>query len=149
MRIMHISTRLILGGSQENTVLSCEGQAARGQDVSLLDRAKRFCTADNHSIQTIETPYLVRELNPIKDLRCHFELRKLIRGWKPDVVHTHSSKAGILGRLAAWKERVPCVVHTVHGPPFHKYEKTWRNAIYIRSERIAARRCHKIACVAA
>ncbi len=160
MRIMHISTRLILGGSQENTVLSCEGQAALGHDVSLvfgpiygpegslLDRVTAFRTADGRSIEAIETPNLVREVNPIKDWRCYGDLCRLIRNWKPDVVHTHSSKAGILGRLAAWKQRVPCVVHTIHGPPFHRYEARWRNAIYILSERIAARRCHAIVCVA-
>ena len=165
MRIMHISTRLILGGSQENTVLSCEGQASRGHEVSLvygpiygpegslLERVKKFRAPAPSlqraaSIEAIETPNLVRELNPLKDWRCYHDLRKLIRNWKPDVVHTHSSKAGILGRLAAWKERVPCVIHTIHGPPFHKYEKKWRNAIYILSERIAAKHCHVIACVA-
>lgn len=160
MRIMHISTRLILGGSQENTVLSCEGQAALGHDVSLvfgpiygpegslLDRVTAFRTADGRSIEAIETPNLVREVNPIKDWRCYGDLCRLIRSWKPDVVHTHSSKAGILGRLAAWKQRVPCVVHTIHGPPFHRYEARWRNAIYILSERIAAKRCHAIVCVA-
>ena len=160
MRIMHISTRLILGGSQENTVLSCEGQAALGHDVSLVfgpiygpegslfDRVKHFRAANGKSIETIETPNLVRELHPIKDGRCYFDLRKLIRRWKPDVVHTHSSKAGILGRKAAWDERVKCVVHTIHGPPFHKYEKKWRNTVYIASERYAAKKCHKIICVA-
>jgi glycosyltransferase involved in cell wall biosynthesis len=72
----------------------------------------------------------------------------LIKAWKPDVVHTHSSKAGIIGRAAAWKLGVPCVIHTIHGLPFHPYEKAWRNAIYIASERWAAKRCHRIACVA-
>jgi len=160
MRIMHISTRLILGGSQENTILSCEGQLARGHDVSLvygpiygpegslLQRVQDFRTDDGRSIEAIETPNMVRDLAPLKDLKCRRDLRKLIHDWKPDVVHTHSSKAGILGRLAAWRERVPCVIHTVHGPPFHKYESKWRNAIYILAERIAAKRCHVIACVA-
>jgi glycosyltransferase involved in cell wall biosynthesis len=160
MRIMHISTRLILGGSQENTVLSCEGQAALGHDValvfgpiygpegSLLERARTFRTHDGRAIETIEMPDLTRELHPFKDSRCYRQLRQLIREWKPDVVHTHSSKAGILGRLAGWKERVPCVIHTVHGPPFHTYEKSWRNAIYVLCERIAAKRCHVIAAVA-
>lgn len=141
-------------------MLSCEGQAALGHDVSLvfgpiygpegslLDRVTAFRTADGRSIEAIETPNLVREVNPIKDWRCYGDLCRLIRSWKPDVVHTHSSKAGILGRLAAWKQRVPCVVHTIHGPPFHRYEARWRNAIYILSERIAAKRCHAIVCVA-
>jgi glycosyltransferase involved in cell wall biosynthesis len=155
LRIMHVSTRLILGGSQENTVLSCEGQADAGHAVSLvygpiygpegslLERARA-----HGGIETIETPRLVRELAPVKDLRCHRDLRRLIRAWKPDVVHTHSSKAGILGRSAAWRERVPCVVHTIHGLAFHPYQSKWRNAVYILAERFAARRCHVIVGVA-
>jgi len=152
---MHISTRLILGGSQENTVLSCEGQAERGHTVSLvygpiygpegslLDRARR-----HGGFETIETPHLVRRVSPVTDLRCYRDLKKLIGAWKPDVVHTHSSKAGILARLAAWKLRVPCVVHTIHGLAFHPYLSGVRNAVYIRAERVAAKRCHKLICVA-
>ena len=155
LRIMHISTRLILGGSQENTVLSSEGQADDGHTVSLvfgpiygpegsmLERVQR-----RGDIEAIETPNLVRELAPRRDWRCLRELRTLIRAWKPDVVHTHSSKAGILGRMAAWSERVPAVIHTIHGLAFHPYQASWRNAIYIVSERYAARRCHRILGVA-
>ncbi len=155
IRIMHISTRLILGGSQENTVLSCEGQADLGHTVSLvygpiygpegslLERVKQ-----HGGIETIQTPNLVRDLSLVRDVRCYFDLKRIIADWKPDIVHTHSSKAGILGRLAAWKMRVPCVVHTIHGLAFHPYQTKWRNAIYIASERFAARRCHRIVCVA-
>ncbi len=155
LRIMHISTRLILGGSQENTVLSCEGQAGAGHTVSLvygpiygpegslLERVKQ-----HGGIETIETSNLVRDLSPMRDVRCYFNLKTIIAQWQPDVVHTHSSKAGILGRLAAWKAGVPCVVHTIHGLAFHPYQTKWRNAIYIASERFAARRCHRIICVA-
>jgi glycosyltransferase involved in cell wall biosynthesis len=178
MRIMHISTRLILGGSQENTVLSCEGQASRGHAVSLvhgpiygpegslLERVKSFRAGEAHAgrehphpsplpggeggrgIELIETPHLIRAIHPLRDALCYRDLRRLIRVWKPDVVHTHSSKAGILGRAAAWKERVPCVVHTIHGLPFHPYQSKVINAVYIAAERYAARRCHGIICVA-
>ncbi len=154
-RIMHISTRLILGGSQENTLLSARGQAERGHAVSvvygpiygpegsLLEEVRA-----GGRIEAIETPRLVRQVAPWTDLRCARDLKKLIRAWKPDVVHTHSSKAGILGRLAAWRERVPCVVHTIHGLPFHPYQSRWLNALYVAAERRAARRCHRIIVVA-
>jgi glycosyltransferase involved in cell wall biosynthesis len=152
---MHVSTRLILGGSQENTVLSCEGQVDRGHAVSLvfgpiygpegslLERVRR-----HGGIETIETPRLVREVAPLKDWRCERDLRAIIARRRPDVVHTHSSKAGILGRAAAWKEGVPAVVHTIHGLAFHPYQPAWRNWIYVASERWAAHRCHRIVCVA-
>ncbi|MHC4991584.1 MAG: glycosyltransferase [Planctomycetota bacterium] len=155
MRIMHISTRLILGGSQENTVLSCEGQVARGHEVSLVfgsiygpEGSLLQRVRAHGGIETIETPNLVRELSPRRDHRCYRDLRRLIASWRPDVVHTHSSKAGILGRFAAWKQRVPCVVHTIHGLAFDRFQPAWRNAIYVRAERLAARRCHRIVTVA-
>src|ERR1044071_2517925 len=100
MRILHISTRLILGGSQENTVLSCEGQARQGHDVhlavgpiygpegSLLERVQSFRAADA-AIATHVVPHMVREVNPLADVRAHRELRALIRALKPDIVHTH------------------------------------------------------------
>jgi glycosyltransferase involved in cell wall biosynthesis len=164
MRILHISTRLILGGSQENTILSCEGQTRLGHDVhlaygpiygpegSMLERVQGFRTADSRAITRHEIPTLVRELSPLTDWRCYHELRTLIQRIAPDVVHTHSSKAGILGRAAAWAEGGRAgrraVVHTIHGPPFHRFEKRWRNAIYVLSERFAAKRCHAIVSVA-
>ncbi|MEM0913818.1 MAG: glycosyltransferase family 4 protein [Planctomycetota bacterium] len=111
MRILHVITRLILGGAQQNTVMSCAAQAKAGHDVhlafgpihgpegSLLDEAKQS-GATLH-----ELPTLVRELAPLTDYRAYRALRKLIRDLKPDVVHTHSSKAGILGRAAAYSQR--------------------------------------------
>ena len=172
LRILHISTRLILGGSQENTVLSCEGQARLGHDVhlafgpifgpegSLFDRASNFRWNDPKGqprrIGMHEVSTLIREIRPLTDLRCYYALRKLIRDLEPDIVHTHSSKAGILGRAAAWAE-LPAsrrrgkplgVVHTIHGPPFHKYLPARTNKIYIASEKFAAKRCHRIVSVA-
>lgn len=167
MRILHISTRLILGGSQENTVLSCEGQLRLGHEVhlafgpiygpegSMLERVERFRACDNEGrearITTHEIPNMVRELSPVNDYRAYRECRRLIREVRPDIVHTHSSKAGIIGRAAAWaeggKRGAIGVVHTIHGLPFHPYEKRWRNAVYIWSERWAAKRCHRIVTV--
>ncbi len=172
LRILHISTRLILGGSQENTVLSCEGQARLGHEVhlafgpiygpegSLLARASSFRTSDGRGIITHEMPNLVREVSPWRDARCLTELRGLVRELKPDIVHTHSSKAGIVGRAAAWAERARGlrvgVVHTIHGPPFmpidggpmQRAKRRAANRLYTLAERAAARRCHVIVSVA-
>ncbi|MBL8764834.1 MAG: glycosyltransferase [Phycisphaerae bacterium] len=174
MRILHVSTRLILGGSQENTVLSCEGQARHGHEVhlafgpifgpegSLLDRVRAFRSTDGAGIETHVVPDLVRQVDPARDLRCYWQLRRLVRRLRPDVVHTHSSKAGIVGRAAAWAERRHRpgldlgIVHTVHGPPFMPVEGPLGrrlmiragNAVYGVAERYAARRCHVIVCVA-
>jgi len=166
LRILHISTRLIQGGSQENTVLSCEGQANLGHEVhlaygpifgpegSMLDRVQSFRTSEEQSIGAHEVPHMVREIAPIKDAKCYIELKRLIRNLQPDIVHTHSSKAGILGRAAAWsvyknsKAKRPAVIHTIHGPPFHRYLSNTKNTLYIASEQFAANRCHTIVSVA-
>lgn len=161
MRILHISTRLILGGSQENTVLSCEGQARLGHEVhlvfgpiygpegSLLERVQMFRTPDGRGITTHTVPHMVREISPWKDWRAYGELQAIISAVRPDIVHTHSSKAGILGRAAAWNSRPRSgVVHTIHGPPFHQYQSRALYHLYVLSERFAARRCHRIVSVA-
>ena len=152
---MHISTRLILGGSQENTVLSCIGQADNGHQVELVHgpihgpEGTMLPEIQAHGgIDAIEIPNLVREISPLRDLKCLKNLRRLIRERKPDVVHTHSSKAGILGRIAAWKEQVPAVIHTIHGLPFHPYQSKAIHKAYVLAERSAAKRCHRIITVA-
>ncbi len=173
LRILHISTRLILGGSQENTVLSCEGQARNGHEVHLafgpiygpegshLERVRAFRAEDGRGIATHELPNMVRELHPVKDHLCfHHDLKRLMREVKPDIVHTHSSKAGIVGRWAGWvarnDDRRPAVIHTIHGPPFMPVEGglakrvaiKGKNAIYTAAERFAAKRCDLILSVA-
>jgi glycosyltransferase involved in cell wall biosynthesis len=163
MRILHVSTRLILGGSQENTVLSCEEQVRRGHEVylafgpiygpegSLLARVEGFRDGAR-GISTHVVPGLVRAVHPVNDVRAYVGLRRLIRGLNPDVVHTHSSKAGVVGRAAAWAEGGCAgrlgVVHTIHGPPFFPGQNGAVRRLYILSERFAAGRCHKIISVA-
>lgn len=155
MNICHIITRMIIGGAQENTVLSCRGLAERGHRVTLVTgptRGPEGRLLDTHSdrepFQTLEAKSLVRALNPPADCRAYRQVRRILREGDFDVVHTHSSKAGILGRLAAWRLGVPVVVHTVHGQAFHPYQSRWRNRLYIALERSAARRCHHIFAVA-
>jgi glycosyltransferase involved in cell wall biosynthesis len=80
-------------------------------------------------------------------MRAYHRLRAAFRKLKPDVVHTHSSKAGIVGRAAAWHERVPVVVHTIHGLPFGPFETAIKNRAFVALERWAARRAHAIVSV--
>ena len=154
LRVMHIITRLIVGGAQENTLLTVEdlihdhGDAvllvtgpAPGPEGDLFDRVARRQTP------CVVVEELQRAISPIKDAIAYHRLKRIIREWQPDVVHTHSSKAGILGRAAAAAVGVPVVVHTVHGSPFHPFERPWRNALYRRAERWAARRCHGLIAV--
>ncbi|MEM8875238.1 MAG: glycosyltransferase family 4 protein [Planctomycetota bacterium] len=154
MRIVHIITRLIVGGAQENTLLSCEGQHAAGHDVTLITgpsvgpEGSLVERANAAGYEVVVEPTLVRALRPVTDWRAVGRLRSLIRERKPDVVHTHSSKAGILGRYAAHKENVPAIVHTIHGLAFTASTSKFVNTGYVHAERRAARWCHKIVCVA-
>lgn len=154
MRIVHIITRLILGGAQENTLLTVEGLHHRhGDDVTLITgpaegpEGDLFDRAERQGLKVEVMPELVRAVRPWTDLKAYRGLRQALRRLRPDVVHTHSSKAGILGREAAWSERVPAVVHTVHGLPFGPSESAAKNRLYVALERRAARRCHKIVSV--
>ena len=154
LKICHVITRMIVGGAQENTLLTIKGHVERGHECVLVTgfspgREGELLKNVELPPFRIETfPDLVRELSPVRDLMAFFKLRRFFREEKFDVVHTHSSKAGIIGRLAARAAKVPVVVHTVHGQAFHPYEKPWRNKLYIFLERFAAKRCDKIYAVA-
>jgi glycosyltransferase involved in cell wall biosynthesis len=154
MKIVHVITRLILGGAQENTLLTVEGLHHRyGDDVTLITgpaegpEGDLFRRAEEQGLKVELTPNLIRAVSPTTDWKAYRELRRAFRRLRPDVVHTHSSKAGIVGRAAAWKEGVPAVVHTIHGLPFGPFESAAKNRLYIALERWAARRCHAIVSV--
>src|SRR6516162_2253691 len=138
MRIVHIITRLILGGAQENTLLTVEELHHHyHDDVTLITgpaegpEGDLFERASQQGLKVEVMPELVRAIRLWTDLRAYGKLRAAFRRLKPEVVHTHSSKAGILGRAAAWHEKVPVVVHTIHGLPFGPSETPWRNRLYV------------------
>lgn len=154
MRTCHVITRMIVGGAQENTLLTIQGHLQKGHEVTLITGSspgpegqllQRSCPP---GLKIIEVPEMVRELHPLKDWQAYRALRRIFAAGGYDVVHTHSSKAGILGRLAARRAGVPLVVHTVHGQAFHPYQSAWKNWIYIGAERWAARHCDRIYAVA-
>jgi glycosyltransferase involved in cell wall biosynthesis len=144
MKIVHIITRLIVGGAQENTLLSCEGQHDLGHDVtlitgppigpegSLLERAQRY----GYSVRVIDA--MRRSILPGKDFRTFQQLVRHLRGISPDIVHTHSSKAGILGRWAAHFAGARAVIHTIHGLAFTASTSPLVNEAYKMLERHAA-----------
>ncbi len=154
MRIVHVITRLIIGGAQENTLLTVEGLHHRhGDDVTLITgpaegpEGDLFDRAYAQGLKVELMPELVRAVRPGTDWKAYRSLRRAFRRLGPEVVHTHSSKAGIVGRAAAWDERVPAVVHTIHGLPFGPSETAIRNRLYVTLERWAAKRCHAIVSV--
>lgn len=146
MRILHVITRLIIGGAQENTVSSVLGLRAKpGMDVQLITgpttgtEGSLDSVLANNSLPLTIVPPLVRPLHPWKDWMAWRELVRLFRVQAPQIVHTHSSKAGVLGRLAAARAGVPIVVHTIHGPSFGSFQGWLANSIFKAAERYAAR----------
>ncbi|HWF19427.1 MAG TPA: glycosyltransferase family 4 protein, partial [Verrucomicrobiae bacterium] len=93
-----------------------------------------------HSPQTLTLiPELVRPVHPWKDLLAYRQLTGIFRTQKPDIIHTHSGKAGVLGRLAAHKARVPVIVHTIHGPSFGPFQGGAANFVFRSAERRAGK----------
>ena len=145
MRVCHVITRLIVGGAQEATIYACASVdravfpsvLATGPQTGPEGDLRRL--ARERDVAIVEVPALVRELAPLRDARALGMLRRLFRESRPEIVHTHSSKAGLLGRIAAKREGVPVIVHTVHGWSFHDNMTSARRAVYIRLERLAAR----------
>jgi len=154
LKIVHVITRLIIGGAQENTLLTVEGlHHAYNDDVTLITgpaegpEGDLFGRAETLGLKVELTPSLIRAVRPTTDWKAYRELRRSIRRLRPEVVHTHSSKAGIVARAAAWDEGVPAVVHTIHGLPFGPSESPLKNRAYVAAERWAAKRCHAIVSV--
>jgi glycosyltransferase involved in cell wall biosynthesis len=102
----------------------------------------------NKPEQLILLPELTRPIHPMKDFLAHRKLCRHFRQTRPDIVHTHSGKAGILGRLAARKAGVPLVIHTIHGPSFGPFQGFTANTVFRQAERIAARSTHHFISVA-
>jgi glycosyltransferase involved in cell wall biosynthesis len=154
MKVCHVITRLILGGAQENTLLTCEGLHARGHQVTLITgpplgaEGELLTRAQAGGYRVILVKELRRAIHPIRDWRAYRRLIGLLGELRPDVMHSHSSKAGILARKAAAKVGGIGIVHTIHGLPFHPYQSAWENLLYKRLERRAARRTDAIISVA-
>ncbi|MCD6050928.1 MAG: kanF [Verrucomicrobia bacterium] len=146
MRVTHIITRLIVGGAQENTVSSVLGLRTRhGLDCDLVTGPT---AGPEGSLERLfddlpgvlsHNKHLVRPVSPWQDWRALVTLTKYLKQRRPDVVHTHSGKAGVLGRLAAKRAGVPVIIHTIHGPSFGKFQGAIANLIFTNAERYAAR----------
>ena len=137
IRVLHIITRMIVGGAQENTLLSVVGLDAMPEYevdfISGIDKGKEgeMLSQARETTNLIVLPEMGRSINPFSDVVAFWKLYKLIKKGRYHIVHTHSSKAGVLGRLAAWLAGTPLIVHTLHSLVFHEYQpwivnRTWR-----------------------
>ena len=156
MKIVHIITRLILGGAQENTLITCKLLAQRGHDVALITgpaigpEGELFNQTKEERYDVIVVPKLIRAICPLYDSLSFYQIKKHLKQLRPDIVHTHSAKAGILGRFVAYSlrerrftnhdSRTTKIVHTIHGLAFHQHQNNWLNKFYIAVEKSAAKR---------
>ncbi|MDD3725748.1 MAG: glycosyltransferase family 4 protein [Candidatus Ratteibacteria bacterium] len=155
MKICHIITRLIVGGAQENTIYTVKGLVEKGHKVtlvigptggpegSLIPEIER-----EKNIKLVVIKELVREISPVLDIICLVKLIRFFKKERYDVVHTHSAKAGILGRIAAkLARRETVVIHTIHGPSFYDYQPFFKNFLYITAEKVASLFTDRFICV--
>jgi len=146
MRVTHVITRLIVGGAQENTIASVLGlRAVPGWEVDLMagpttgpEGSLEDSLAAMPGVLSI-VPELIRAVHPWRDWQALRHLEKIFRARRPDIVHTHSGKAGVLGRLAAAHAGVPVIIHTIHGPSFGRFQSAPANAFFRAAERHAGR----------
>ncbi|MEJ7623626.1 MAG: glycosyltransferase family 4 protein [Pyrinomonadaceae bacterium] len=147
-RVLHIITRMIVGGAQENTLLSVVGLDAMAEYsvdfASGIDKGKEgeLLTQARETTNLIIVPEMGRSINPISDLAALRSLYKLIKKGRYHIVHTHSSKAGVLGRIAAWLAGTPIVVHTLHSLVFHDYQPWLVNRAWWLTKKICAPLTH-------
>jgi glycosyltransferase involved in cell wall biosynthesis len=155
VKVMHVITRFDKGGSAENTYLTVLGLDKERYDVFLIRGISQesrmssqetagaevnLAEAEKSGVRIITISELVRNINLVKDLKALFRLISIFKQEKPDIVHTHTSKAGILGRWAAYiLAKTPIIVHTPHGHIFWGYFNSWKTCVFVFLERLTAR----------
>ena len=154
MKILHVITESNLGGAQRNTLLTIRGLAELGCEVHLAcgaygpgDATALVREAEESGIKVWQITSLARPVNLKRDLAASFALARLLRREKYDVVHTHSTKAGMIGRVVAWLCRTPVIIHTFHGVPFDTRRENWKTRLCFIAERFFCLFCHRLVSV--
>lgn len=145
IRILRIIARLNVGGPAIHVTLLTEKLSAPDYESTLVcgtigdDEGDMSYYAAAHGVTPVILPELGRSLHPLRDLRTIWKVYRLIRQYQPDVVHTHTAKAGFVGRVAAWLAGVPVIVHTFHGHVFQGYFSPTMTRVFLLLERMTAR----------
>ena len=150
IKLLHVITHLPIGGAQDNTLYTVELLNKDKYDISLscnlngelVSRAKKV-----KHLKLYDVPNLRREVSIINDIRAFLYLYKLIKKENFTIIHTHSSKAGFLGRVAAMLNKTPIVIHTIHGFAFHDYMNSFKKNIFIYLEKLSAKWTHGLVTV--
>jgi len=147
-RVLQIITRMTRGGAQENTLATAAYLKKLNYEVTLITgpswgrEGEILTEAIEQGLNVLILPELVREISPVSDGKAVVKLFRLIQAGRFSTVHTHTSKAGLLGRLAAFLCKVPLIIHTPHGHIFHSYFSPPEEKFFLLMERIAAGWCH-------
>ncbi len=142
LKVLHVHTRMIRGGADENTLFTVNGLDPRRFQVALAvgggSEPSMLGKIEPH-VELLEIPELVRDVSPRNDIAAFNKLRRHMRAKRYDIVHTHTAKGGILGRLAARAAGVPIIVHTLHGSTFHGALGPVQYRLYWLLEKLTAR----------
>ena len=142
IKILHVITHLPIGGAQDNTLYTVELLDKEKYDISLccnlegalVERAKKI-----EAIKLFDIPFLCREVSPYRDIRAFLSLYKLFKEEDFTIIHTHSSKAGLLARLAAVLNKTPIIIHTIHGFAFNDFMNMFKKNFFIYVEKLLAK----------
>ncbi len=140
-KVIHVITKLELGGAQKVTLMTLERLPRDRYDVALVSGPEGLLVDWANRIPALSRtwlPSLIREVRPAEDAKAFLQLWRLFRRERPDFVHTHSSKAGIIGRWAAKLAGVPYIFHTAHGFGFNDFQRPMVRRFYIWLERLTS-----------
>ncbi len=148
-KILRIHNRLIVGGPSLNVTLLSTYLSPEFETLLLVGKRDPYekdarYIAEKLGINPIEIPEMQRSILPINDIRAYFKIRKIIKEFKPDIVHTHASKSGAIGRMAASSCKVKMIVHTFHGHVFHSYFNKFISSFIVSLERYLAKKTDAI-----
>ncbi len=144
-RILRIHNRLIVGGPTLNVLYLTKYLAPEFETLLIVGEKEEHekdasFLAEQMGVKTISIPDMGRSIHPYWDYKAYKQLQKIIKDFKPDIVHTHAAKPGAVGRLAASSLKVPVIVHTYHGHVFHSYFGKLKTGIIINTERWLAKK---------
>jgi glycosyltransferase involved in cell wall biosynthesis len=143
-RVVRVVARLNVGGPAWHVVLLSAGTEVRYPTLLVAGNVQRSESdmsglAQELAVELLRVPALGRNVRPLDDLAALWKLWRVLRATRPEIVHTHTAKAGTLGRLAAWLAGVPIRVHTFHGHVFHGYFGRFKTFLFLSVERALAR----------
>ncbi|MBN1216382.1 MAG: glycosyltransferase family 4 protein [Candidatus Lokiarchaeota archaeon] len=153
IKVLQIITVFSIGGATENVVAMADGLNNIGYKVDILtglnikSEGSMYETAQKLNISVYTFKCIKRNINPLFDIIATYKIYRFIKKNKYDIVHTHSSKAGVIGRIAARLANTKAIIHSIRGLPFHNYQNKILHKFLVLIEKIISKFCHKITAV--